>query len=153
MEKEWSPRVLVSSRSNVLSFGEWLELWWGQLLHKVHNYWSIITAYTSLPWKMPKGYHVLLGWNLKGIRETLGVLIYDCQLVVCVSTPIESLILEQDLSSRVLVSSRSNILWIGLSWGGGSCYMGYFFLKVWLLCAPPFLNLCPVWWKHYIVFD
>jgi hypothetical protein len=43
---------------------------------------------------MPKGYHVVLGGNLKGIRETFGVLIYDRQLAVCVSTPIESMILE-----------------------------------------------------------
>ncbi len=60
--------------------------------------------------EMPKGYHVLLGWSFKGIRETFGVLIYDPQLVVCVSTPIESIILEQELSLRVLVSSRSNLL-------------------------------------------
>jgi hypothetical protein len=59
---------------------------------------------------MPKGYHVLLGCSLKSIRETLGVLIYDHQLAVCVSTPIESLILEQDLSPRVLLPSRSNLL-------------------------------------------
>jgi hypothetical protein len=59
---------------------------------------------------MPKGYRVLLGWRLKGIRETLGVLIYDHQLAICVSTLIESLILEQDLSPRVLVPSRSNPL-------------------------------------------
>ncbi len=58
----------------------------------------------------PKGYHFLLGWRLKGIQETLGVLIYDHQLAVCVSTPIESLILEQDLSPRVLVPSKSNLL-------------------------------------------
>jgi hypothetical protein len=56
---------------------------------------------------MPKGYHVLLGWNLKGTRETFGVLIYDRQLAVCVSTPIESMIPEQDLSLRGLVSLRS----------------------------------------------
>ncbi len=56
---------------------------------------------------MPKGYHVLLGWNLKGIRETFGVLIYDPQLAICVSTPIESMILEWKLSLRVLVSLRS----------------------------------------------
>jgi hypothetical protein len=63
--------------------------------------------------EMPKGYHVLLGWNLKGMRETFGVLIYDCQLAVCVSTPTESMILEQELSLRVLVSSRSNLVAFG----------------------------------------
>jgi hypothetical protein len=57
---------------------------------------------------MVKGYHVLLGWNLKGIRETFGVPIYDSQLAVCVSTPIESMIPEQELYPRVLVSWRSN---------------------------------------------
>ncbi len=62
---------------------------------------------------MPKGYHVLLGWNLKGIRETFGVPIYDCQLAVCVSTPIESMILEQEIPLRVLVSSRSNLVAFG----------------------------------------
>jgi hypothetical protein len=50
---------------------------------------------------------VLLAWKLKGIREFFGVPIYDSQLAVCVSTPIESMILEQELSLRVLVSSRS----------------------------------------------
>jgi hypothetical protein len=49
----------------------------------------------------------LVGWNLKEIRETFGVRIYDHQLAVCVSTPIESMILEQELSPRVLVSLRS----------------------------------------------
>ncbi len=62
---------------------------------------------------MPKEYHVLLGWNLKGIRETFGVPIYDRQLAVCVSTPIESMILERELSLRVLVSSRSNLVAFG----------------------------------------
>ncbi len=59
---------------------------------------------------MPKAYHVLLGWNLKGIRETFGVPIYDCQLAVCVSTPIEYMIPEQEISLRVPVSSRSNLV-------------------------------------------
>ncbi len=63
---------------------------------------------------MPKGYHVLLGWNLKGVRETFGVPIYDRQLAVCVSTPIESMIPEQELSLRVLVSSRSNLVAFGI---------------------------------------
>ena len=62
---------------------------------------------------MPKGYHVLLEWNLKGIRKTFGVPIYDHQLAVCVSTLIESMILEQELSLRVLVSSRSNLVAFG----------------------------------------
>jgi hypothetical protein len=57
---------------------------------------------------MPKGYHVLLGWNLKEIRETLGVPIHDRQSAVCVSTPIESMIPKQKLSPRILVSLRSN---------------------------------------------
>jgi hypothetical protein len=57
--------------------------------------------------KMPKGDHVLLGWNLKGIKETFGVPIYDRQLAICVSTPIESMIPEQELSPRVQVSLRS----------------------------------------------
>jgi hypothetical protein len=56
---------------------------------------------------MVKGYHVLLGWNLKGVRETFGVPNYDWQLAVCVSTPIEFMIPEQELSPRVPVSSRS----------------------------------------------
>ena len=62
---------------------------------------------------MPKGYQVLLGWNLKGIRETFRVLIYDRQLAICVSTPIESMIPEQKISLRVLVSSRSNLVAFG----------------------------------------
>jgi hypothetical protein len=56
---------------------------------------------------------VLLGWNLKGIRETFGVPICDLQLAVCVPTPIESMILEQEPSLRVLVSSRSNLVVFG----------------------------------------
>ena len=62
---------------------------------------------------MVKAYHVLLGWNLKGIRETFGVLIYDSRLAICVSTPIESIIPERELSLRVLVSSRSNLVAFG----------------------------------------
>jgi hypothetical protein len=62
---------------------------------------------------MPKGYHVLLGWNLKGIRETFGVPINDRQLAVCVSTPIESMIPERELSLRVMVSPRSNLVALG----------------------------------------
>jgi hypothetical protein len=62
---------------------------------------------------MPKGDHVLLGWNLKGIRETFGVPIYDRQSAICVSTLIEDMILEQELSLRVLVSSRSNLVDFG----------------------------------------
>jgi hypothetical protein len=56
---------------------------------------------------MPKGYHVLLGWNLKRIRETFGVLMYDPQLAVSVFTPIESMIQEQELFLRVMASLRS----------------------------------------------
>jgi hypothetical protein len=56
---------------------------------------------------MPKGDHVLLGWNLKGIRETFGEPIYDRQLAICVSTPMESMIPEQELSLRVLATLRS----------------------------------------------
>ena len=41
-----------------------------------------------------------------GTVETLGVLIYDCQLAVCVSTPIESMIPERELSPRFWVSFR-----------------------------------------------
>jgi hypothetical protein len=44
-----------------------------------------------------------LGVDLKGIQEIFGVPIYDRQLAVCVSTPIESMIPEQELSPRVLV--------------------------------------------------
>jgi hypothetical protein len=62
---------------------------------------------------MPKGYHALLGWNMKGIRETFGVLINDCQVAVCVSTPIEAMIMEHELSLRDLVSSRSNLVAFG----------------------------------------
>jgi hypothetical protein len=61
-------------------------------------------------WKISKGCHVLLGWNLKGIRETIGVLIYDHQLVACESTP---MIPEQELSPRVLISSRFDLLPFG----------------------------------------
>ncbi len=56
---------------------------------------------------MVKGYHVLLRWNLKGIKETFGVLIYVIQLAVCVSNPIESMIPERELSPRVQVSLRN----------------------------------------------
>jgi hypothetical protein len=63
---------------------------------------------------MVKGYHDLLGWKLKGIRETFGVPIYDPQLAVWVSTPIESMIPEQELSPRVLVSWRSNPVAFGV---------------------------------------
>jgi hypothetical protein len=62
---------------------------------------------------MPKGDHVLLGWNLKEFRETFGVPIYDHQLAVYVSTPIESIIPERELSLRVMVSSRSNLVAFG----------------------------------------
>jgi hypothetical protein len=62
---------------------------------------------------MPQGYHVLLGLNLKSIREIFGVPIYDHQLAICVSTPIESMIPEQEISLRVLVSSRSNLVAFG----------------------------------------
>jgi hypothetical protein len=62
---------------------------------------------------MPKGYHVNLEWNLKGIREPFGVPIYDCQLAVCVPTPQQSMIPEQELSLRVLVPSRSNLVPFG----------------------------------------
>ncbi len=70
---------------------------------------------------MPKGYHVLLGWNSKGIKETFWVLIYDRQLVVCVSALIESMIPEQELSLRVLVSSRSNLVAFGKYASIGDC--------------------------------
>jgi hypothetical protein len=63
---------------------------------------------------MPKSYQVLLGWNLKGIEETIWVMIYDCQLAVCVSTPIESMIPECELSPGVLVSSRNSLLAFGV---------------------------------------
>ncbi len=59
---------------------------------------------------MPKGYQVLLVWNLKEIKETFGVPIYDYELALCESTPIQSMIPEQELSPRVLVSSRSNLV-------------------------------------------
>jgi hypothetical protein len=41
--------------------------------------------------KCPKVIMIFWGWNLKEIRETWGVPIYDCQLAICVSTPIESM--------------------------------------------------------------
>jgi hypothetical protein len=63
---------------------------------------------------MVKGCHVLLGWILKEIRETFGVPIYDSQLAICVSTPIESMIPEQELYPRVLVSLRSNPVAFGV---------------------------------------
>ena len=56
---------------------------------------------------------VFLGWNLKWIRETFGVPIYDRQLAVCVSTLIEYMIPEQETALRVLVSSRSNLVTFG----------------------------------------
>jgi hypothetical protein len=56
---------------------------------------------------------VLLGWNLKGFRETFGGPIYGCRMAACVSTPIESMILERELSLRILVSSRSNLVTFG----------------------------------------
>ncbi len=99
LEQELALRVLVSSRSNLVAFSKWAwvgDCWW-----------------EGIRWKMPKGYHVLLGWNLKGIKETFGKLIYDCQLAVWVSTPIESMIPERELSLRVLVSSRSNLVAFG----------------------------------------
>ncbi len=52
----------------------------------------------------------LLTWNLKRIRETFTLPIYDCQSTVCVSTPIESMIFEWEQSLRVLVSSWSNLM-------------------------------------------
>jgi hypothetical protein len=55
-----------------------------------------------------QSYRDLLGWNLKGIRETIEMMIYDHQLAVYVSIPTESMIPEQVLSLGVLVSSRSN---------------------------------------------
>ena len=74
---------------------------------------------------MPKGYHVLLGWNLKGIRETFGVPIYERQLAICVSTPIESMIPEQELYLRVLVSLRSNpVAFGGIYIVDGRAYFG-----------------------------
>jgi hypothetical protein len=87
-----------------------VELWWGLLATCGTQLLNIFKACTAPPWKMPKCYHVLLGWRLKGIQETLGVLIYDRQLALCVSTPIKSLMPEQDLSPRVLVPSKSNLL-------------------------------------------
>ncbi len=63
--------------------------------------------------KCPKVIMFSWGWNLKGIRETFGVPIYDHQLAICVSTPIESIILERELSLRVLVSSRSILVAFG----------------------------------------
>jgi hypothetical protein len=62
---------------------------------------------------MPKVIMFSWGWNLKGTRETFGVPIYDCQLAMCISTPIESMISKQELSLRVLVSSKSNLVAFG----------------------------------------
>jgi hypothetical protein len=74
---------------------------------------------------MIKGYHVLLGWNLKGIRETFGVPIYYGQYAICVSTPIESMIPEQELYPRVLVSWRSNPVAFGVIYiVDGRAYFG-----------------------------
>jgi hypothetical protein len=61
-----------------------------------------------------------LGWNLKGIRETFGVPIYDRQLAICVSTlygiydPGTRTIPE---SCGIFQKQSSGIWWIGLSWG------------------------------------
>jgi hypothetical protein len=63
--------------------------------------------------KCSKVIMIYWGWNLKGIREIFEVPISDCQLAVCISTPIESMIPEQELSLRVLVSSRSNLVGLG----------------------------------------
>ncbi len=95
LEWELSLRVLVSSRSNLVAFGKYA--WVG-------DYW-----WEGILWNMPNGYHVLLGWNLKGIRETFGVLIHDRQVAICVSTPIESMIPEQELSPRVLLIFKKQV--------------------------------------------
>jgi hypothetical protein len=63
---------------------------------------------------MVKGSNLLLVWNLKGIGETFGVPIYDCQLEIWASTPIESMITEQELCPGVLVSSKSNPVAFGV---------------------------------------
>ncbi len=63
--------------------------------------------------KSPKVFMFSWGWNLKGTRKILGVPIYDCQLAMCVSTPIESMIPKQKLSLRVLVSFKSNLVAFG----------------------------------------
>jgi hypothetical protein len=47
--------------------------------------------------------------NLKGIRENFGVLIYDHQLTICVSTPIESMIPEQELSPSLGIFQKQSI--------------------------------------------
>ncbi len=62
--------------------------------------------------KRPKVIMFSWGWNLKGIRETFGMPIYDRQLAVCVSIPIEY-IPKREQSLRVLVSSRSNLVAFG----------------------------------------
>jgi hypothetical protein len=98
-----------------------------------------------------QGYHVILGWNLKSIRKTFGVLIYDRQIGrLCINPyriydPGTRTILE---SSCIFQMQSIAIRRTGLSWGGGSCYMWYFNLEVLLLCAPSFLILCPVLRKH-----
>ncbi len=76
-------------------------------------------------WKMPKSYQVLSGWNLKEIGEIIWVMIYDCQLAVCVSTPKESMIPEWELSPGVLVSSRNTLLAFGVIYVvDGRAYFG-----------------------------
>jgi hypothetical protein len=55
-----------------------------------------------------QSYRNFLGWNLKGIRETIEMMIYDHQLAVYVFIPIKSMILELVLSLGVLLFSRSN---------------------------------------------
>jgi hypothetical protein len=54
-----------------------------------------------------------LGVELEKNWRDFGVPIYYPQLAVCVSTTIESMIPEQELSLRVLVSSRSNLVAFG----------------------------------------
>ncbi len=63
--------------------------------------------------KCPKVIMFSWGGTSKGSERLFGVPIYDRQLAVCISTPIESMIPEQELSLRVLVFSRSNIMAFG----------------------------------------
>jgi hypothetical protein len=81
-------------------------------LHPTHPTWDLqmIWLKCEKAIEITPQISVLLGWNLKRIRETFGVPIYDRLLAICVSTPIESMIPEQKLPQRVLVSSRCKLV-------------------------------------------
>ncbi len=62
-------------------------------LHPTHPTWDLHNIWLECKnaIEIAPQTSVLLGWNLKGIRETFGVPIYDRHLAAYVSTPIESM--------------------------------------------------------------